>query len=239
MSNLSQKITIGIATVGALASLAGSALIPTTLASTTATNTQNGASTVQSHKFGMMERKGGPGMPGMFGQEFDKNVTRSVQNIDSGVQITLTSTDAATVTKLQSLKVPQSRANADQNVNRPNLSVSSVNVSNGIQITVTSTDAATVTKLQTNAPNAHGFDFGIGVERGKRGPGMPGMFGQEFDKNVTRSVQNIDNGIQITLTSTDAATVTKLQQEAAMMAKMPAPQNGSQSTGTSTTQSQQ
>lgn len=146
------------------------------------------ATTTHAHQ-GMMKK-------GMFGM----NVQRSVTNIADGIQITMTSTDAATVTKLQSRTAPPAPANS-------NVTVTQTNITNGVQIAVTSTDAATVSKLQSDAASGHGFGFGFGGPHGEGKGGMGGMFGQ----NVQRSVTNITNGIQVTMTSTDAATVTKLQ----------------------------
>ncbi len=140
-----------------------------------------------------------------------QNVQRSVQNIANGVTITLTSTDAATVTKLQ--KVP---ANPQPKNVPAGLTITHTNITNGVQITITSTDAATVTKIQEDAKNGRGPGFGFG--HGGMGPGhgfggmRPGHDGLGiFDQNVVRNIENISNGVKMTMTSTDAATVTKLQ----------------------------
>jgi hypothetical protein len=186
MHKLTQKLAIGAA------ALAGLALISTsvTFAASMDTSGQNGQTQGDGH------HKRGPGM--MFG----KNVQRSVVNISNGVQVTMTSTDAATVTKLQAFQQPTPPANS-------NVTVAQTNVSNGVQITMSSTDAATVTKLQSSG----GFGRGFGGPRGGKGGrhGARGFGGTKSNLNVQRSVANISNGIQITMTSTDAATVTKLQ----------------------------
>lgn len=203
MNKLTQNIAVGAA---ALASLV---IISTSVASMASAASPTAADANTSNQGQMMHRGNQMGR-GFKGPEmFDKNVTRSVQNITNGVTVTLTSTDAAIVTKLQSIPQPPTPP-ADSKI-----TVTQTNVANGIQITTTSTDAATVTKLQDEAKNGRNFGpgFGPGIRgpRGeRRGPGMEGM----FDPNVQRSVQKISNGITITLTSIDAATVTKLQQQA-------------------------
>ncbi len=129
-----------------------------------------------------------------------QNVTRTATNISNGVQIQMTSTDAATVTKLQSFKVPQPPADSK-------LTVIQTNITNGVQLTVTSTDAETVTKIQKRAAEGRGIGFNAPGKGGKKGR----MEKPKFGENVTRTVTNISNGVQIQMTSTDAATVTKLQ----------------------------
>lgn len=142
-----------------------------------------------------IRHRGGPP-----GENMMKDVQKTVENISNGIKITITSTNADTVLKLQSKKHPPAPPE-----DKSNITVTQTNITNGIEITITSTDAATVTKIQTDAKNNQGF--------GPAFRGHKGRFMQppEFNKNVTRTVQNIPNGITITLTSTDPATVTKLQ----------------------------
>lgn len=126
------------------------------------------------------------------GPDFMQKLTRTVEKIDNGVVITLTTDDADTLTKLQDFE-----ANADQHhgplQDMQNVTRTIVQLDNGVQITLTSDDAATVQKLQ----------------HGPRGGGHhPGQL-----PNVTRSVEKIDNGVVITLTSDDPDTVIKLQEE--------------------------
>ncbi len=126
-----------------------------------------------------------------------KNIQRQVKNIDNGVVVTMTSTDADTVKKLQSKdrpKFPQDKL-ADKNI-----TVTQSNITNGVQLTITSTDATMVKTIQER--EAQGGFMGKGH----------GMFGQKgMLKNLDRSVTNVANGVEITMTSTDADTVTKLQ----------------------------
>jgi len=203
MNKLATKIAVGATAVATLAALA---LASTSMVSAATTNGAANSST-QGVQNGMMNwgnREQGETPRGPRMGVNMQNVQHTVANISNGVTVTLTSTDSATVTKLQSRPQPTPPANS-------NITVTQSNITNGIQITTTSTDAATVTKLQTEAQNGHGFGPGFGGLRGKHGgPGMMGL--GMFDKNVTRNVQKITNGITITLTSTDAATVTKLQQ---------------------------
>ncbi len=121
------------------------------------------------------------------GPDFKQDVTRSVEKIDNGVVITLTSDDADVVQKLQDHQPQHEMENVTRTV---------VNLDNGVQITLTSDDADTVQKLQE------------GPKEGPRGGGFhPGQM-----EGVTRSVENIDNGIVITLTSDDPEIVAKLQE---------------------------
>lgn len=124
-------------------------------------------------------------------REMTKNVQKSVQNLDNGVTISITSTDATTVTELQNR--PQLKPRES------NVTFTQTNLPNGIQVTMTSTDAATVTDIQTRAKDDHPF--------ARKGGDLKGM----LEKNVQRTVENITNGVNISLTSSDAATVTKLQ----------------------------
>lgn len=119
-----------------------------------------------------------------------QNVEESRTNIDNGVKITRTSTDAEVVKKLQ-----------EEETNRPkpknagfmaDVTSTKTNITNGVEITLTSTNADTVKKLQEGPKLRKGH----------------GMFPME-KVNITR--ENLTNGVKITQTSTDAAVVTKLQ----------------------------
>lgn len=125
------------------------------------------------------------------GPDFMQKVTRTVEKIDNGVVITLTTDDADTLTKLQDFESADKHHGPLQDMQ--NVTRTIVQLDNGVQITLTSDDAATVQKLQ------HGPRGGVH---------HPGQL-----PNVTRSVEKIDNGIVITLTSDDPDTVTKLQEE--------------------------
>lgn len=124
------------------------------------------------------------------GPDFMQKVTRTVEKIDDGVVITLTTDDANTLKKLQDFAANPDRHHGPlhelQNVTR-----TVVQLDNGVQITLTSDDAETVQKLQE------------GPRGGDRHP---------LPSNVNRSVENIDNGIVITLTSDDPETVKMLQE---------------------------
>jgi TusA-related sulfurtransferase len=133
-----------------------------------------------------------------------KNVQHSVKNIANGIEITVTSTDAAMVAKIQSMKHPAMPGDA-------RVTVTQDNITNGVKITVTSTDAEKVKKIQEKGKNGHEFAFGLG----KVGFGHDmKKFVKKVDmlKNTQRTVKKIDNGVQITITSTDPETVKKIQQ---------------------------
>lgn len=127
--------------------------------------------------------------------EMFKNVDKKVENISNGVKMTLSSTDTAVVAKLQSMQQPPASKDSKVTVTR-------TNIANGVEVTMTSNDADTVKKIQTGHKFVHrGFD----VRRS-------GLQGKNFlGKNVEKKVENITNGVKITMTSTDAAIVTKLQ----------------------------
>lgn len=125
-----------------------------------------------------------------------KNVERSIKNIENGIEIVMTSTDSDTVTKLQNSQHP-----TPPKEEKLNITSTQTNLENGIKITITSSDPTVVTKLQTDFKNGHGPRFWE-----KHQPG-------DFPKleNVDHKIENISNGIKITLTSTDATTISKLQ----------------------------
>ena len=79
------------------------------------------------------------------------NVTKTVTNLPNGVQITETTTDAATLAKLNAMFAKE-QGKAPEKAN-PLVTVTKTQLSNGIQTTITSTDAATVTKIQASGGN--------------------------------------------------------------------------------------
>lgn len=89
-----------------------------------------------------------------------QNVECKVENTDNGIQITMTSTDADTVAKLQSSQHRKIAQKGEQKI-----AVTQTNLQNGVQITVTSEDPATVTKLQEGPKNGHEFLFGPGKNK--------------------------------------------------------------------------
>ncbi|MCC7432372.1 hypothetical protein IT412_02485 [Candidatus Peregrinibacteria bacterium] len=125
-----------------------------------------------------------------------KNIERSVKNIENGIEIIMTSTDSNTVTKLQNSQHPTPPK--EENLN---ITSTQTNLDNGIKVTITSTDQSIVTKLQTDFKNGHGPRFGKKDQL------------KDFPKleNVDHKIENITNGVKMTLTSTDPSTVSKLQ----------------------------
>lgn len=108
---------------------------------------------------------------------YASKITRTVNNIANGAEITMTTTDAATLTHMQTMfdnnqaKVP---ANSLITVKREKLA-------NWTKVTMTSTDAATVKSIQDRATKAKMWAFGQGgmwKMWGKRGGGKWGMRGE-------------------------------------------------------------
>ena len=121
---------------------------------------------------------------------FDGNVERSVEDIENGVIITLTTDDADTLEKLQNMpdEAPEDAPFADEVTREITL------LDNGVQITLTSEDATVVEKLQ-NMPDK---------------PGHPSF----EELNIDRTVENTENGVVITLTSDDQDVIEMLQERA-------------------------
>lgn len=134
------------------------------------------------------------GMGGKHGM--DEKVTHSVENIEDGVIITLTTDDEDALAKLQSMtEFPPHGGEADffENVDQEiNL------LDNGVQITLRSEDPEVVEKLQ-NPPMHEGHG---------RGKPMFPLFGD----NIERDVEVTDNGVVITISSSDADTLEKLKE---------------------------
>ena len=85
------------------------------------------------------------------------NVSKSVTNTSSGVQITMTTTDPKLLTILQS-------KTADMSKYQPKdwkRTITAENISNWIVITISSSDPATITLIQTNSANSKEFWFGF------------------------------------------------------------------------------
>jgi hypothetical protein len=143
---------------------------------------------------GSAEEMGRPGM------EMRAQVDRTVENISDGVIITLTTEDSSALEHLQSMtEFPAHRGNGDfmESVDQEiNL------LDNGIQITLRSEDPETVDRLQ-NMPEPG--EKGMHFRRGGEGP-LPFM-----NENVERTVEDIENGVVITLTSEDDEVVSQLQ----------------------------
>lgn len=133
--------------------------------------------------------------------DFMEKVTRTVEKIDKGVIITMTTDDADTLTKLQNMPA-EGPEHDGRGAFMDSVTREVTKLDNGIQIKLTSDDASVVEKLQ-NMP-AEGPGHG--------GPGGHGPFGPfGDDENVSRSVQKVTNGVTITLSSDDAETIEALQ----------------------------
>lgn len=128
--------------------------------------------------------------------DFLQKVDRAVEKIDNGIVVKMTSTDADIVKKLQEHGEHKDEKHPEDG----KIQFESVNIDNGVQLTITSTDAEIVKKIQDSD--------------GK--PPRPFMHAmknkmEKFDLKVDRKIEKTDKGVVLTLTSTDAATVTKLQ----------------------------
>lgn|GEM_PF-7102213 len=107
---------------------------------------------------------------------YASKITRTVNNIANGVEITMTTTDAATLTHMQSMfdsNQAKTPANSLITVKREKLA-------NGTKITMTSTDATTVKSIQDRAAAGKMGAFGqmgMGGKHGKMGGKKGGMRG--------------------------------------------------------------
>lgn len=125
---------------------------------------------------------------------FLEDVTHSVELIDNGVIITITTDNEDTLLLIQEKAKEAPKGPMMEEVDRE-IEL----ISNGVQITLTSEDPEVVEKLQ-NAPKP-----------GSQHEGRPGPHGPMMNPEVNRSVENIDNGVVITLTTDDAEVLEKLQ----------------------------
>ena len=130
---------------------------------------------------------------------FLRKVDRTVEKIENGVIITLTTDDATELERLQHMTEMPDHGPGGGLMDEVDQAFNVLD--NGVQITLTSEDPETVEKLQ-NLPEEGPF----GPGHGGHGPRLP-----FFSEDVTRSVEEIDNGVVITLTSDDEDMVEKLQ----------------------------
>ncbi|MCF7905732.1 hypothetical protein K9L63_00885 [Candidatus Gracilibacteria bacterium] len=93
--------------------------------------------------------------------KFKESVTRTTENTANGVVMTITSTDANVVARLQAGKerMPRDNDKVQKTVE---------NLSNGVRITMTSDDTEIVTRLQEGKAHKMGRG-GKGFRKGKRG----------------------------------------------------------------------
>lgn len=124
------------------------------------------------------------------------NADRAVEKLANGVQLTITSDDADAVTKIQEHAAKKAEKN------REGVSVLVANISNGVIITHTSDDAEMVAKMHERADN---------LGQGRGGKGGKGGERPDFSENTEKTVTNLSNGVQVTITSDDADVVAKLQ----------------------------
>lgn len=130
---------------------------------------------------------------------FIKKINKTVEKIENGVIITLTTDDATELERLQTMTEMPMHGPGGGFMDEVDQAVNVLD--NGVQITLTSEDAEMVEKLQ-NLPDEGGF----GPGHGGHGPKLP-----FFSEDVTRSVEEIENGVVVTLTAEDTELVEKLQ----------------------------
>lgn len=104
-------------------------------------------------------------------------ITRTVNNIANGVEITMTTTDANTLAHMQSMF----DKNQTKTPKNSLITLKREKLANGTKITMTSTDAETVKSIQDRATTAKMWAFGQGgmwgKMWGKRGGGRGWMRG--------------------------------------------------------------
>lgn len=137
--------------------------------------------------------------PQMEPNNFVKKINRTVENIENGIIITLTTDDATELERLQTMTEMPMHGPGGGLMDEVDQAFNVLD--NGVQITLTSEDPEVVEKLQ-NLPEEGPF----GPGHGGHGPKLP-----FFSEDVTRSVEEIENGIVITLTSDDEDMIEKLQ----------------------------
>jgi len=100
-------------------------------------------------------------------------ITKTVTNLENGVQIDVTSDDADIVSKIQSREQRTPR--------RDDVTLTQENISNGVRITITTTDPEKVERLQKRAENGHNKQGKGKGNFGRRGRGSSesrGRFGR-------------------------------------------------------------
>lgn len=94
---------------------------------------------------------------------YKANIVRTVTNIANGVEVTMTTTDSATLEHMKSM-FAQKQTKASPN---SLIKTERVLLSNGIKLTITSTDAATIKLIQDKAAVAKSGAFGGSMMNGK------------------------------------------------------------------------
>ena len=89
-------------------------------------------------------------------QMFGQNIIRDVKNISNWVEITMTTTDPATLEHLKLMVT----SNMMDPISSSSVKLEKSQISNGIKMTMTSTDPATVRSIQDRAASATSWMFG-------------------------------------------------------------------------------
>jgi len=146
-----------------------------------------------------------------------EGVTMQVENLENGAAVTYTAEDAALVTQLQEFTAKKvSGEGGDhgckhdcpckwEGVNR-----TAENQDNGVKLTLTAEDAETVTRIQEHmAKKAEGG----GCDHGK----SESAHGVLHSDSVTRTAENLDNGVKMLFTAGCPHLQGKVQEAAAAM----------------------
>ena len=94
---------------------------------------------------------------------FQESITKTVLNLSNGVEVTMTSDDSETVTRLQNRSTREPREGSE-------ITTVKTNLSNGVKITTTTDNSELVEKIQSRAERkgqGRGFGRGHGKRRGE------------------------------------------------------------------------
>ncbi len=143
---------------------------------------------------------------------FADKITKNVVNTASGAEITLTTTDSWALAFLQ--------MTADFNkdvapIKDAKIQVNKTKLDNWVKITVTWTTAEEIKAIQDRAAKEPIMMLWRWPRWMWEGKGF--WMWMMADENIKRDVKNLDNGIEITMTTTDSGSLAHLQQMADMM----------------------
>ncbi|MDD2487629.1 MAG: hypothetical protein PHS92_04650 [Candidatus Gracilibacteria bacterium] len=149
--------------------LSGAVIITglTLLASSAFASFGQGTSTGSFRGMGQGSGKSNSGAVSQNYQTFGVNMTREVKNITNGVEISMTSSDTATIEHMKAMFTKNSTKTPGNTL----IKIERSQLTNGMKMTVTSTDPATIKQIQDNAASAKSGIFGKG------GQGRGGMMG--------------------------------------------------------------
>ena len=132
-------------------------------------------------------------------------VDRKLEVLDNGIQISLTTSDPNWVEKLQSKAEKMAQAHGMGKHKDLSIKSSVVKLENGARVIITSDDPAAVEKLQTHASHMGEKPCGHHQHGHNRHPDQ---------KQVAKQIEEIENGVRITMTTQEPAMVEKIQKRA-------------------------